>query len=289
MPEVVERTSSLPEGFCGTEGSGDVCLGSPGGFFWRESEDQVAEEGAREGATGAVGRLGEDAFAGDPKWMMCGGEEEEVVGRMEVSAGDEDVESAATELLESTCGRRDLVAVWNRFTEKRGQFFAVRCDDGYVWKQMFAEVWEGVGREEVVAGAGAEHGVENDGKRWMDGAELGEEFGDGADDAGVAQHADFDAGDGEVTTEGAEGLADEVGGEVRCTVDADGVLDGKGGDTGGAEEAVGREDEQVRRDSGAGGGGVAGDGEDGLHGRWAPVLGVCRPATNLVACYDSSE
>ena len=266
MPEVVEWTSSLPQGFRGPEGSGDVCLGSLGSFFWRAAEDQVAEEGAREGATGAVGGSGEDAFAGDPKRLTCGGEEEEVVGRIEVAAGDEDVQSAATELLESCCGRGDLVAVWNGFTEEGGQLLAVGCDDGYVWKQMFAEVWEGVGREEVAAGAGAEHGVENDGKRWMGDAELGEELGDGGNDVGVAQHADLDAGDREVTIEGAEGLADGVGGDGRCAVDADGVLDGVGGDAGCAEEAVGSEDEQVRRDAGAGGGVVAGDGEDGLHG-----------------------
>ncbi len=201
---------------------------------------------------------------------------------MEVAAGDEDVESAATELLESSCGRGDLVAVWNGFTEKRGQFLAVRCDDGYVWKQMFAEVWEGIGREEVAAGAGAEHRIENDGKSWMGGAELGEELGDGGDYVGVAQHADLDAGDREVTIEGAEGLADGVGGDGRCAVDADGVLDGMGGDTGRAEEAVGREDEEVRRDAGAGGGVVAGDGEDGLHGAVGSGSG------DLSAIYEAS-
>jgi hypothetical protein len=45
-------------------------------------------------------------------------------------------------------------------------------------------------------------------------------------------------------------------------------LHGERGDAGGAEEGVGGEDHQVGGDSCAGRRIEAGDGEDGLHGRW---------------------
>ncbi len=250
LPEVVEGTSSLPQGFCGAQGSGDVGFGSTGCEFRGAAEDQVAEERAREGATGAVGGSGEDPFPGDPHWLLGGGEEQEVVGRIEVAAGDEDVESSS-DLLELSGGERDQVAVWDGFAEESGQFLAVGRDEGYVRKQMFTEGGQRIGREEVAAGAGAEHGVEDDGKRWLPRAESGKEVADNIDDVSVGEHADLDAGNGEITFEGAKRFADGLGGHGRRGVDADGVLDGVGGDAGGAEEAVRGEDEQVRRDAGA--------------------------------------
>ena len=60
-----------------------------------------------------------------------------------------------------------------------------------------------------------------------------------------------------------EGAAEEGGVGGADFGDAEGGLDGEGGEGGGAEEAVGGEGLEVGGDAGAGGGVVACDGEEG--------------------------
>jgi len=96
--------------------------------------------------------------------------------------------------------------------------------------------------------------------------EGGQETCDGRGDFARAEHADLDAGGWEVGGEVVEGAAQETWVYRLKFGDAEGGLDGKRGDGGGAVEAMSGEGLEVGGDAGAGGGIVACDGEEGGFG-----------------------
>ncbi len=75
-------------------GCTNVLLGSPRCVEGIMSDNEKAEEGARQGASGAVGGAGGDMVTRKPVGLAGGGKEH-VVGRLEVSAGGEDADSGA--------------------------------------------------------------------------------------------------------------------------------------------------------------------------------------------------
>ena len=95
------------------------------------------------------------------------------------------------------------------------------------------------------------------------GAEGGEKSRDCRGDFARAEHADLDAGGGQVGHEVVQSPAEEGGVGRLDFSNTEGGLDGEGGDGGGTEEAVGGEGLEVGGDAGAGGGIVACDGEEG--------------------------
>ena len=95
------------------------------------------------------------------------------------------------------------------------------------------------------------------------GAEGGEKSRDCRGDFARAEHADLDAGGGQVGHEVVQSPAEEDGVGRLDFSDTEGGLAGEGGDGGGTEEAVGGEGLEVGGDAGAGGGIVACDGEEG--------------------------
>jgi hypothetical protein len=138
-----------------------------GGLEGRVAEDEVGEEGAGQGASGAVGGAGFDVDTRDPVGL-AGGQEEEVVGGVEVAAGGEDAGALAFAALgdlglESAAGVGDLVAADDLLSDECGELVDVGGDPVDEGEEALTEDLDAGGAEELAAGGGAHDGVEDDG------------------------------------------------------------------------------------------------------------------------------
>ena len=91
MPEKIKGAFAVAEVWGVPDGFGDEVFGVANGFDRAVAQDEVAEEGGRKGAAGAVGGGGFDVLAGEPV-EISRGEAEEVGGLGMVSGGGDDVE-----------------------------------------------------------------------------------------------------------------------------------------------------------------------------------------------------
>jgi len=153
-----------------------------------------------------------------------------------------------------------------------GELGPVRGDPVDEGQELLVKGLDGVGWEQVVAGGGAKDGIEHDGGFGGGlipclglpflGADGSEKTRDSRGDFARTEHADLDARGRQVGDQVVEGPA-EKGVVYRLKFrDAQSGLDGKGGNGRGAEEAVGGKGLKVGSNAGAGGGIVAGNGEE---------------------------
>ena len=89
----------------------DVSFGGSGSLPGRQAGNESAQQSARESAAGSVGRVGDDLFSRQPI-PLPRGSEQEIVGPVEVAAGDHHVQRIVTQLrghhLQTSGGRRHL-------------------------------------------------------------------------------------------------------------------------------------------------------------------------------------
>src|SRR6266851_5748953 len=148
-PEVVEGAVAVADGAGGADGLGYVLLGSLSGCVGGVAQDEAAQEGAGEGAAGPVGGGGDDVFAGEPVDLACG-DEEEVVRRIEVAGGGEDVEIGVGSLeLVSSFG--EVFAAGDGMAGEEAEFFQVGGDPVDQREEAVAELSEAFGVEQFPA------------------------------------------------------------------------------------------------------------------------------------------
>ena len=262
------------------DGFGDEVFGSADGFGGCVAEDEVAEEGGGEGAAGAVGGGGIEVLAGEPV-EISRGEAEEIGGLGMISGGGDDVEMGVSggEILDGGLGLGEGFDGLGGEGRKLGP---VGRDPRHMGEEVEVEDVDGGRWEEVVAGAGAEDRVEDYGSRGgrlipclglpFLGVHGSEKTRDRRGDFARSEHANLDAGGRQIGYQVVEGVAEKGGVGGTDFLDAEGGLDGEGGNGGGAEEAVGGEGLKVGGNAGTGGGIVACDGEEGAGGsagnRW---------------------
>lgn len=161
-----------------------------------------------------------------------------------------------------------------------GELVPVGRDPGDDGEKLLVEGLDGLGWEEVGAGAGAEDGVEDDGRGRLTPvrltpargisvglipcrlAEFREKSRYSGGDFGGAEHSDLDARGGEVDAEVVEGAAEEGWGDGLELGDAQGGLHRKCCDRTGSEEAMGGEGLEIGGNAGTAGRIVAGDGQE---------------------------
>ena len=244
------------------EGFGDEVFCAADGFDGCVAEDEEAEEGGGEGAAGSVGGGGMDVRA-DEAVDFAGGEAEDVGGLGAVAGGDDDVEMRVAGG-EDVGGGFGVGQVGDGESGKGGELGPVGRDPGDGGEKLLVEGFEGLGWEEVGAGAGAEDGVEDDGSVELlaglafEGSEKGR---DCSGDFRRTEHTDLDAGGWEVGDQVVEGAGEKGRGDGMDLRDAERGLDGEGGEGGGAEEPVGGKGLEIGGNSGAAGGIVARNGE----------------------------
>lgn len=271
MPEEVEGTFAVAEVGGVADGFGDKVFGVADGLDGGIAEDEVAEEGGGEGASGAVSGGGVEVLAGEPV-EISRGEAEDIGGLGMVSGGGDDVEMGVPGG-QMPGGELGLGEGFDGLGGEGGELEPVGGDPGHKGEELVVEEVDGAGWKEVVAGAGAEDGIEHDEGRGGGpipclglpflGADGSEKTRDSSGDFAGAEHPDLDARGGQVGDQVVEGAAEEGGVGGEDFGDAEGGLDGEGGDGGGAEEAVGGEGLEVGGNAGAGGGVVACDGQEG--------------------------
>ena len=248
------------------DGFGDEVFGSSDGFDGGVAEDEETEESGGKGAAGSVGGGRLDVLADEPV-DFSGGEAEEVGGLGVVSGGGDDVEMGVAES-EDVGGGFGLGEGLDGELGEGGELGPVGGDPGDGGEKLVVEGVESLGWEEGGSGAGAKDGVEDDGGlevipcRVSSGAVEGSEKSrDSIDDFGGAEHADLNSRGREIGGEVVEGSLEEGWIDGLNLADAEGGLDGEGGEGGGSEEAVGGEGLEIGGDAGAAGGIVAGDGQ----------------------------
>jgi len=155
-----------------------------------------------------------------------------------------------------------------------GELGPVGRDPGDGGEKLLVEGFEGPDWEEVGPGAGAEDGVEDDERPRLIPclipcllAEGGEKSRDCSGDFAGTEHADLDAGGRQVGAEVVEGAAEQGWIDGLDLGYAQGGLDGESGDGGGSEESMGGKGLKVGGHSGAAGGIMARDGEEGSGSR----------------------
>ena len=157
MPEEVEGAAAVAEGGGVANGFGDEVLGAADGFNGSVSEDEEGEERGGEGAAGAVGGGGVEVVAGEAV-DLAGGQAEDVGGLGVVAGGGDDVEVGVAGG-ESVGGGFCFSEVLDGERGEDGEFVPVGRDPGDDGEKLLVEGFDGGGREEVGAGAGAEDGV----------------------------------------------------------------------------------------------------------------------------------
>lgn len=246
------------------DGFGDEVLGSANGFDGGIAEEEEREERGGEGAAGSVGGGGFEVLADEPV-DFSGGETEDVGGLGVIAGGGDDVEVGVA-ASESVGGGFGVGEILDGESGEGGELGPVGRDPGDCWKKLLVEGFECLGREEAGAGAGAEDGVEDDRRFRLIPCLLvegGEKSCDCRGDFAGPEHANLDAGGREVGAEVVEGAAEERWGDGLDLGDAQGGLDGEGGNGRGSEETMGGEGLEIGGDSRSAGGIVASDGEKG--------------------------
>ncbi len=256
MRQEGERSPALSARDGMLHGMGDVALGRGNGVNPGEAEQSMCEKCGGEGTAGAVSAGGVDVGARKPVEAVA--VVEQVCGLGQMAAGEDDVEIGM-------CGvqmtRAELHVLWS-VAGDAGEgcgFGQVGCD-GVGEGEEGAEGVDGV--EQGCAGAGAEDGVEDD-VQGAAGAGSGEIVCDDLCVGGAAEHPELDAKWRQVVLKALQGRAEQRGRDWLYLEDAEGGLNGEGGDCGRGEDAVGGEGEQVCGDTSTGGGVEAGDSERG--------------------------
>jgi hypothetical protein len=146
-------------------------------------------------------------------------------------------------------GRAAHVArtVGHALLEKNAGFGQVRGEHGGERQQRLAQQGDRVGGQQVVAALGDHHRVEHQ----MRQPAAAQAIGHGADDAGVAEHADLRRSDGDVGEQRVDLQADEVDRRQMHAGDGTGILRGERRDDAAAVGAEGRERLEVGEQAGA--------------------------------------
>lgn len=239
VPEEIEGAPAVSEVGGVVDGFGDEVLGSADGFDGGVAEDEETEERGGEGAAGSVGGGGFDVLADEPV-DFSGGETEEVGGLGVVAGGDDDVKVGvpASESVGRGFGVEEILYLESG---EGGELGPVGRDPGDGGEKLLVEGVECLGREEVGAGTGSEDGVEDDRRSRLTSrliarlipcllVEGSEESRDCSGDFAGTEHANLDAGGGQVGAEVIEGAAEESWIDGLDLGDAQGGLDGEGGE-----------------------------------------------------------
>ena len=122
---------------------GYIEFGGLCGVARRIAQHQTAEEGAGKGATSAVSRAGDDAGAGQPE-SLAGGQQEVVVGRVEMTSRGEDSQTMAVRGdcgagLQGAAGARQIVSACDVDAGENGKLGQVRGDPVDLGKQTVAQ------------------------------------------------------------------------------------------------------------------------------------------------------
>lgn len=178
-------------------------------------------------------------------WKPLGGSigaEEEIVGRVEVASGDDDVQSRVL-LRKLGADLGDGLAVWDRHFGEDGELFGVGGDPSDAGQEVCLEALDAVAGEQSVAGTGAKDGVEDD----FGGGNAGfsQKLTDNLDHGFGCEHPNLDAGEWNVFGEAVERLAEGFGGNGLDAAHTLGGLDGEGRDGRDSVEAMGGEDLEV--------------------------------------------
>jgi len=114
-----------------------------------------------------MGRAGDNALTRQPE-AFSGGQQEEVVGRVEVSTGGEDSQAMAVRALrcaglQGSAGTGQIVAGCDLDARQDGKLGQVRSDPVNLGKQAVSQRRNCRGVEQFPARGGAQDGIEDDG------------------------------------------------------------------------------------------------------------------------------
>ena len=160
MPEEVEGTSSVAQGWGVSDGLGNEVFGVADGLDGGVAEDEMAEEGGGKGAAGAVGGGGIEVLSGKPVEIFRG-ESQKIGGLGLVSGGGHDVEVGVSggQMLDGGLG---LGESFNGLGGEGGELGPVGCDPGDMREELVVEGLDGVRWEQVGAGGRSENRIKND-------------------------------------------------------------------------------------------------------------------------------